>query len=80
MTGKNIGKLLFDNRIEEDEWMSSEEAAQYLKLSIGSLRNLVSSGIITYYKLGARNRYRRSDLRDLLLRQKRGGLHDQEKS
>ena len=58
----------------ELEWMTTEEAAAYLRLPIGSLRNLTSNGFVPYYKLGGRNRYRLDDLRNLLLLQKRGGF------
>lgn len=53
------------------EWLTSEEAAAYLSIPIGTLRNLTSNGKITYYKFGRLNRYLQSDLRRLLLSQKR---------
>ena len=59
----------------EMEWLTTDEAAAYLKVSVGSLRNMTSNGRVIYYKLEGRNRYRLSDLRDLLLSQKRGGLY-----
>jgi excisionase family DNA binding protein len=40
------------------EWMTTEQAAEYLGLSVGSLRNMTSNGHVTYYKLQNRNRYR----------------------
>jgi len=55
------------------EWFDSREAAAYLCLPLGSLRNMTSNGQIPFYKLGSRNRYRISDLRNYLLAQKRGG-------
>lgn len=57
------------------EWLTTEEAARYLGLSVGSLRNMASNGNVPYYKLGRRNRYRISDLKELLLSQKRGGSY-----
>lgn len=54
------------------EWLDSASAAEYLRISVGTLRNLTSSGQVPYYKFGRRNRYRVSDLRNLLLGQKRG--------
>ena len=57
------------------KWMDSDTAASYLGLSVNALRNMCSNGQLTYYKLGRRNRYRKSDLDKLLLDQKRGGLH-----
>jgi excisionase family DNA binding protein len=57
---------------QNDEWLTTEEAAAYLKISVGSLRNMTSNGHVPYYKLARRNRYRRDELRDLLLNEKRG--------
>lgn len=54
------------------EWMSTPEAAEYLGLTVGSLRNMTSNGQVPYYKLGKRNRYLAVELRQLLLSQKRG--------
>lgn len=54
------------------EWLTSEEAADYLSISVGTLRNLTSNGKIPYYKFGKLNRYLQTDLRRLLLSQKRG--------
>lgn len=58
-----------------EEWMTSAEAADYLRMPIGTLRNQTSIGVIPYTKLGRSNRYHRDDLRNLLLSQKRGGLN-----
>jgi excisionase family DNA binding protein len=56
------------------EWLTTREAAEYLGLSRGSLQNMASNGQIPHYKLGKRrNRYRVTDLRELLLAAKRGG-------
>ena len=57
------------------EWMTTEEAAAYLGLTVGALRNMASNGQIPYHKLGRRNRYRVVELRQLLLSQKRGVCH-----
>lgn len=56
------------------EWMNSDEAAEYLRLTVATLRNLTSAGQIPYTKLGRRNRYRKDQLRALLLQNKRGPL------
>lgn len=55
-----------------EEWLDSVEAAAYLKVSLGALRNMTSNGQIPFYKMGKRNRYRTEELRQLLLSQKRG--------
>lgn len=55
-----------------EEWLDSVEAAAYLKVSLGALRNMTSNGQVPFYKMGNRNRYRIEELRQLLLSQKRG--------
>ncbi len=44
------------------EWMDSTEASNYLRVSVGSLRNMVSQGQIRTYKLGKRLRFKRIEL------------------
>ena len=51
-----------------DEWLTHDEAAKYLRLSSGALRNMVCSGVVSCYKLGRRNRYSKAELRSLLKR------------
>lgn len=53
-------------------WLNTKEAAEFLRVSVKSLRNMTSNGYIPYYKLGRRNRYRKDDLEAILLSQKRG--------
>lgn len=60
--------------LEKLEWLTTEEAANYLKITIGTLRNWTSNGRITFYKLGRSNRYLLSDLVEFLLKNKRGDL------
>lgn len=71
--GEGVEKI-FDNRIVR-EWLCTEEAAEYLRLSVGSLRNLTSNGMVPHYKLGNRNRYRLDELRELLLERKKGSVY-----
>ncbi|MES2770227.1 MAG: helix-turn-helix domain-containing protein [Bdellovibrionota bacterium] len=54
------------------EWLDTTESAEFLRVSIKSLRNMTSNGQIPFYKLGRRNRYRKDELEALLLSQKRG--------
>lgn len=61
---------------EEQEWFTTEEAAEYLRISPASLRNMTSNGLVPYYKLGKRNRYLKDELKKLLLSQRRGPIHD----
>lgn len=53
-------------------WLNTKEAANYLRLSVAELRNKSSNGKIPYYKLGRSNRYCKSELEALLLKNKRG--------
>lgn len=68
-------KNQYSRSLTNEEWLDTEAAAEYLKISVGSLRNMTSNGLIPYNKLGRRNRYRTEDLRQLLLSNKRGALH-----
>lgn len=82
---QNLAKFQLDDNITsqpqisdmkiEEKWLTTEEAALYLRISKKCLLNQVSSGKIPYYKFGKRNRYLQSDLRQLLLANPRGGLH-----
>ena len=63
---------LFENSINAREWLTTEEAAEYLRISPKALLNKVSNGTISTYKLGRSNRYRLIELRETLLSQKKG--------
>ncbi len=52
----------FDNLI----WLSSKEAADYLRISVGALKNRVYRGEIFPRKLGRLNRYNKKELEQLL--------------
>jgi excisionase family DNA binding protein len=73
---KQDSAAFFDNSESptnvSQEWLTTEQAADYLGLSVASLRNMTSNGQVPYYKLGNRNRYRLPELRQLLLSGKRG--------
>ena len=60
---------------EAEEWLNSNEAAAYLKISRQVLMNLSSNGKVPFYKFGRRNRYLKSQLRDLLMANPRGVSH-----
>jgi excisionase family DNA binding protein len=62
---------LFDKKIatereslplEKLRWLSSSEAAQYLRVSEGSIKNMVYRGQLSPKKLGRLNRFLREDL------------------
>jgi excisionase family DNA binding protein len=61
--------------IQSDKWLTTEEAAEYLRISPKSLLNEASNGNIPHYKFGRRNRYLLSELKKLLLGKPRGVLH-----
>lgn len=75
-------KQVFENKIVEspelrsdlNQWLTTNEAAEYLRISPASLRNQTSNGKVPYFKFGRLNRYRKSDLDKILLSQKRGGF------
>jgi len=58
-----------------EEWFTTKEAAKYLKISEAALRNLTSRGKIIYYKFFRSNRYKKSELDQLLSANKRGVLY-----
>ena len=64
-----------ESSLKSEEWLDTVEAADYLRLPVGTLRNLVSAGRIPYHKLGRSNRYLKAELRQMLLATKRGGFN-----
>ena len=63
---------LFDSRIV---WMSSEEAARYLRKTVGALRTAVCRGYIKARKWRRRLYFRKSELDKMLeTSEKLGGL------
>lgn len=55
-----------------NEFLTTKEAAEYMRISKGRLLNMVSNGKIPHYKLGRSNRYKLSELREILLESPRG--------
>jgi excisionase family DNA binding protein len=64
---------LFEN--QADIWLTTEEAAEFLRISARSLLNLTSMGRIRYFKLGRRNRFLLQDLSTVLRANARGGQY-----
>ena len=62
---------LFDN-LSNRNWLSTEQAAEYLSISKGELLNKCSLGKITYFKCGRKNLFRREILDQFVLQNKRG--------
>lgn len=56
----NRENLFFENRIRR-EWLSTEEAAQFLSISANALRIMVHREQIRAYKFGRRLRFRAAD-------------------
>ena len=52
----------------EHEWLTTKEAAKYLRLSVKALHNMTSNGDVPVHKLGRRSRYLKSELKRLFLR------------
>jgi len=73
-----LNTQIFENRISGDfsestapksEWLTSNEAAEYLRINVGTLRNMVCNGTLKPSgKIGRLNRFRLEDLRNLLLK------------
>ena len=67
-------KLFFENQIarerkvsfEDVRWMTTSEAAQYLRISNSSIKTMVYRGQIRVHKLGRRNRFLREELDRLI--------------
>ena len=53
----------FENKLK---WMTSNEAANYIRVSVGQLRNMVWRGQVHGYHLGGRLRFLRGELDQLL--------------
>ncbi len=56
----------------DKEFLTTIEASLYMGISKGRLLNMVSLGKIPHYKLGRSNRYKLSELREILLESPRG--------
>lgn len=65
---------IFENK-KINQWLTTREAAEYLRISAKHLFNLTSNGRVRYYKLGRSNRFLLRDLTELLLAQPRGSSY-----
>ena len=61
---------IFENQV----WLSSEEAAMYLRRSVGQLRNMVYRGQLEHRKFCRRLYFRRTDLERAIETSFKGGL------
>ena len=62
--------LFFENL----EWMRSEEAARYLRRSVGQIRNMVYRGQIKFRKFNGRLYFKKIDLERAIEFSTRGGF------
>lgn len=51
--------------LDQVRWLTSSEAAQYLRISVSSLKMMVYRGQVRVRKLGRRNRFLREELERL---------------
>jgi excisionase family DNA binding protein len=70
MAEKNVKHDGLENAV----WMNTAEAAAYLRISPGALRNCVHKGSVPYYKFLRSLRFKRTELDRLLESTKRGGF------
>ena len=63
--------IVFDNL----KWLTTKEAATYLRVSLGSLKNLVYRGYLKPSKLGRLNRFKKDELDRLLENSILGGTN-----
>ncbi len=71
LENKNSDKF-FDNLIEQNQtadennrWLNTNEAAEFLRLTPNALRILVHRAQVKYFKFGRRLRFRQCDLHSL---------------
>lgn len=65
--GMRPGNALFENQLQR-EWLTTEEAAFFLAVSVGALRNMVYRDQIVSYRVGRRVRFRVEDCKRLFVR------------
>lgn len=59
---QKLEKISKDNEELKEEWLSTEEAAEFLKVGKKSLQRYRNAGKLAYSKDGKTIRYRKSDL------------------
>lgn len=75
MSGSQIQSSNEQQIFENLEWMNTEDAARYLRRSVGQIRNMVYRGQITFRKFNSRLYFRRSDLNRVIEFSNKGGPH-----
>lgn len=61
-------KLAGESKASQDHvrWLTTSEAAQYLRISISSIKTMIYRGQVRVHKLGRRNRFLREELERLI--------------
>ena len=60
--------------LKDKVWLTASDVAQYLSISVGTVRNFVYQGKIPYYKPHGRLLFKKADLDVLIEKSKRGGF------
>lgn len=56
------------------KWMTTNQVAEYLSLSVSQVYNLTSNGYLPYYKLGGRmNRFLKEEIDEFIKNREGGG-------
>ncbi|MGE3680265.1 MAG: helix-turn-helix domain-containing protein [Bdellovibrionales bacterium] len=66
MVRKNSEELSSEVLFDKLKWMSAKEAALYLRVSVGQIRNMVWRGQLKSYRIQNRLRFMRMDLDRLM--------------
>lgn len=67
-------EIISSSFFENLEWMSSEEAARYLRRSVGQIRNMVYRGQIKFRKYNSRLYFLKNDLDRAIKFSPNGGI------
>jgi excisionase family DNA binding protein len=62
---KGMGNATADS-LEPVRWLTTSEAARYLRVSISSIKTMIYRGQVRVHKLGRRNRFLRDELERLI--------------
>ncbi len=65
-------KTINEELKDQIAWMTVGEVAIHLRVSKRVIYNLTSSGYLPYYKIGGRNRFLKSEIDQLILKQRVG--------
>lgn len=63
---KEILELLNGNKINQEEWLKSDEVQKLLKISAGTLQNYRINGTLPFKKVGGTLYYKYQDIEKLL--------------